>query len=126
MVRILLVDDNEANRDMLSRRLVREGFEVVAAKDGAQGLEAVRREPGLALVLMDMSLPVLSGWDATRELKANPATAGIPAIALTAYAMADVREQAMATGYDDCDTKPVELSRLLGKIRALLPTKETL
>lgn len=125
MARILLIEDNEANRDMLSRRLMRQGFDVVVAEDGKQGVQEARREPRPDLVLMDMSLPVLSGWDATRALKADPATATIPVIALTAHAMAGDREQAMEAGCDDYDTKPVDLPRLLEKMRALLPAEET-
>ena len=119
MPRILLVEDNELNRDMLTRRLERRGFEVLSAGDGAQGV-ALARSAAPDLVLMDMSLPVLDGWEATRRLKADPATGRIPVIALTAHAMAGDREQAMAAGCDDFDTKPVELPRLLGKISALL------
>jgi CheY-like chemotaxis protein len=119
MAKILLVEDNEMNRDMLSRRLQRRGHEVVCAVDGAEGLEVARREtPGL--ILMDMSLPVLDGWEASRQLKADPATSGIPIIALTAHAMSNDRERALEAGCDDYDTKPVELPRLLGKIDALL------
>lgn len=119
MAKILLVEDNEMNRDMLSRRLVRNGFEVVMAVNGQEGLDmAVRENPDL--ILMDMSLPVLDGWDATRQLKADPKTAGIPVIALTAHAMDSDRQKALEAGCDDFDTKPVELSRLLAKIDALL------
>ena len=119
MAKILLVEDNEMNRDMLSRRLQRRGHEVLVAADGAEGVEVAQRErPGL--ILMDMSLPVLDGWEATRRLKADPATSGIPVIALTAHAMSADREQALAAGCDDYDTKPVELPRLLEKIDALL------
>jgi two-component system cell cycle response regulator DivK len=121
MPRILLVEDNELNRDMLTRRLERRGFEVVAAADGAEGV-ALARSAAPDLVLMDMSLPVLDGWEATRRLKADPATGRIPVIALTAHAMSGDREQAMAAGCDDFDTKPVELPRLLEKIGALLAT----
>jgi two-component system, cell cycle response regulator DivK len=119
MARILLVEDNEMNRDMLSRRLVRRGYEVIIALDGEQGLTlAVAEKP--ALVLMDMSLPGIDGWEATRRLKAAPETRAIPVIALTAHAMAGDREKAMAAGCDDFDTKPVDLARLLDKIEALL------
>ena len=119
MARILLVEDNEANRDMLSRRLARQGFEVSIAVDGQEGVEMAQRDlPDL--VLMDMSLPILNGWEATRILKADAATAGIPVIALTAHAMAGDREQAMEAGCDDYDTKPVELPRLMDKIKGLL------
>jgi CheY-like chemotaxis protein len=119
MAKILLVEDNEMNRDMLSRRLVRRGYEVVVAVDGREGVAKARAEVP-ALVLMDMSLPVLDGWEATRELRADPATRSIPVIALTAHAMAGDREKALAVGCDDFDTKPIELERLLGKIEALL------
>jgi CheY-like chemotaxis protein len=107
------------NRDMLSRRLVKRGYEVVVAVDGQAGVEKARSEAP-ALVLMDMSLPVLDGWEATRALRADPATRAIPIIALTAHAMAGDREKALAAGCDDFDTKPIELERLLGKIEALL------
>ena len=119
MAKILLVEDNEMNRDMLSRRLVRRGYEVVIAVDGEQGV-AMARSEAPSLILMDMSLPGLDGWEATRQIKADPQTRGIPVIALTAHAMAGDREKAMAAGCDDFDTKPVELERLLGKIAALL------
>ena len=119
MPKILLVEDNEMNRDMLSRRLVKRGYEVVVAVDGQEGVEKARAEAP-ALVLMDMSLPVLDGWEATRALRADPATRSIPVIALTAHAMAGDREKALAAGCDDFDTKPIELERLLGKIEALL------
>lgn len=116
---ILLVEDNEMNRDMLSRRLERKGFRVLLAVDGRGGMEmAGTHAPDL--VLMDMSLPVLDGWEATRRLKAAPATRGIPVIALTAHAMSGDRERALEAGCDDYDTKPIELPRLLGKIEALL------
>ena len=120
MTRILLVEDNPENRDMLSRRLIRRGFEVEFAEDGA---EAVRkaRDVSPALILMDLSLPVMDGWEATRRIKADPMSAGIPVIALTAHAMSSDREQALGAGCDDYDTKPVDLERLLGKMRALLP-----
>lgn len=119
MTKILLVEDNEMNRDMLSRRLSRNGFEVLIAVNGQEGVDlALAERP--ALILMDMSLPVLDGWEATRRVKADPATAAIPVIALTAHAMAKDREDAMAAGCDDFDTKPVELPRLMGKIKALL------
>ena len=119
MAKILLVEDNEMNRDMLSRRLQRRGYEVVVAVDGQEGVAKARAETP-ALILMDMSLPVLDGWEATRELRADPATRSIPVIALTAHAMAGDREKALAVGCDDFDTKPIELERLLGKIEALL------
>lgn len=119
MAKILLVEDNEMNRDMLSRRLERRGFAVVIAVDGSIGI-AKARSDAPDLILMDMSLPVIDGWEATRQLKADPATARIPVIALTAHAMAEDREKALGAGCDDFDTKPVELTRLLGKIEALL------
>ena len=119
MTKILLVEDNEMNRDMLSRRLIRQGFEVSLAQDGARGVAmALDEQPDL--VLMDMSLPVLDGWEATRRLKADPATQAIPVIALTAHAMAADREKALAAGCDDYDTKPIDLPRLLDKITHLL------
>jgi two-component system, cell cycle response regulator DivK len=116
---ILLIEDNELNRDMLSRRLERRGYRVVLAVDGEAGVEAAAAElPDL--VLMDMSLPVLDGWEATRRLKSGAATRDIPVIALTAHAMTSDRERALQAGCDDYDTKPVELARLLAKIEALL------
>ena len=119
MARILLVEDNEMNRDMLSRRLVRNGYEVFLAMDGQQGVDmALSERPDL--ILMDMSLPVIDGWEATRQIKANDATRQVPVIALTAHAMAGDREKAIEVGCDDYDTKPVEITRLLGKIAALL------
>ena len=121
MPKILLVEDNEMNRDMLSRRLARRGYEVLLAVDGPSGVEmAQSHSPDL--VLMDMSLPVLDGWEATRRLKADPATRHIPVIALTAHAMSSDHDKALEAGCDDYDTKPVELPRLLGKIEALLGT----
>lgn len=115
MPRILLVEDNEMNRDMLSRRLLRRGYEVVVAVDGQQGVDlAGSTQP--QVILMDMSLPVIDGWEATRRIKADPATKAIPVIALTAHAMAGDREQALAAGCDDYDTKPIDLTRLLPKI----------
>ena len=119
MPKILLIEDNEMNRDMLSRRLVRRGYEVAIAVDGEQGLAMARAEAP-ALVLMDMSLPGIDGWEVTRQLKASPETRGIPVIGLTAHAMAGDRDKALAAGCDDFDTKPVELTRLLEKIEALL------
>ena len=119
MARILLIEDNELNRDMLSRRLARKGYEVIVAEDGGRGL-ALAAEANPDLVLMDMSLPVIDGWEATRRLKADPATRDIPVIALTAHAMASDRQKAVAAGCDDYDTKPVELPRLLEKIERLL------
>ena len=119
MARILLVEDNEMNRDMLSRRLIRNGHEVFIAIDGQQGADmALSQLPDL--ILMDLSLPVIDGWEATRQIKSNDATRKIPVIALTAHAMAGDREKAMEVGCDDYDTKPVEITRLLGKIAALL------
>ncbi len=119
MVRILLVEDNEMNRDMLSRRLGRKGFEVVMAVDGGEALDmAASQSP--ALILMDMNLPVIDGWEATRRIKANPATAGIPVIGLTAHAMDGDRDKCIQAGCDDYDTKPVDLPRLLEKIHGQL------
>jgi CheY-like chemotaxis protein len=119
MAKILLVEDNEMNRDMLSRRLQRRGFEVLIAVDGGEGL-AMAQEQAPDLILMDMSLPVVDGWEATRRLKAAEATQKIPIIALTAHAMAGDRDKALEAGCDDYDTKPIELPRLLEKIDALL------
>jgi two-component system cell cycle response regulator DivK len=119
LAKILLVEDNEMNRDMLSRRLVKRGYEVVIAVEGEQGV-ALARTDSPDIVLMDMSLPVLDGWEATRRLKSDPATRQIPIIALTAHAMAGDREKAREAGCDDFDTKPVELPRLLSKIEGLL------
>jgi CheY-like chemotaxis protein len=119
MKKILLVEDNEMNRDMLSRRLARKGYEVSIAVDGQQGVEMVQSvEPDL--ILMDMSLPVLDGWEATRRLKNSETTSHIPIIALTAHAMSGDRERALEAGCDDYDTKPIELPRLLEKIEAML------
>ncbi|MEQ9690573.1 MAG: response regulator [Bauldia litoralis] len=119
MAKILLVEDNEMNRDMLSRRLARQGHEVLIAVDGAEGVAKVAAERP-EIVLMDMSLPVLDGWEATRRLKADAATASIPVISLTAHALASDREQALAAGCDDYDTKPIDLPRLVEKIERLL------
>jgi two-component system cell cycle response regulator DivK len=119
MANILLVEDNEMNRDMLSRRLQRKGYAISLALDGAEGVEKARAEAP-DLILMDMSLPVMDGWEATRRLKADEATRAIPIIALTAHAMASDEQKAHEAGCDDFDTKPVELERLLGKIEALL------
>ncbi|MBM3563296.1 MAG: response regulator [Alphaproteobacteria bacterium] len=119
MVKILLVEDNEMNRDMLSRRLRRNGYEVVIAIDGLQGVEMAASEAP-DLILMDMSLPVIDGWEAARRVRQNEATRKIPVIALTAHAMAGDREKAIEAGCDDYDTKPVEITRLLGKITALI------
>jgi two-component system cell cycle response regulator DivK len=117
--KILLVEDNEMNRDMLSRRLLRNGYEVLLAMDGGEGV-AMARAQSPDLILMDMSLPGLDGWEATRQLKAEPGTREIPVIALTAHAMSGDRQKALSAGCDDFDTKPVELPRLLTKIQALL------
>ena len=119
MTKVLLVEDNEMNRDMLSRRLIRRGFQVVFAADGQHGLDLARSEKP-DIILMDMSLPVIDGWEATRQLKADPTTSAIPIIALTAHAMSEDREKALAAGCDDYDTKPIELPRLVAKIDALL------
>ncbi len=119
MPKILLVEDNEYNSDMLSRRLARKDYQVLCAADGAEALRLAQAERP-DLILMDMQVPVLDGWEATRQLKAAPDTAAIPVIALTAYAMCGDREKALAAGCDDYDTKPVEWSRLLEKIQALL------
>ena len=119
MPKLLLVEDNEMNRDMLSRRLMRKGYEVVIAVDGNEGIEKARNAAP-DLILMDMSLPVLDGWEATRQLKADTATKAIPIIALTAHAMSGDRARALSVGCDDYDTKPIELPRLLEKIETLL------
>ncbi len=122
MVKILLVEDNETNRDMLSRRLARKGYEVILAVDGVEGI-SVARQHIPDLILMDMSLPVLDGWEATRLIKEESTTRHIPVIALTAHAMAGDREKAMEAGCDEYETKPVEFQRLLSKIEALLNGK---
>jgi CheY-like chemotaxis protein len=119
MTKLLLVEDNEMNRDMLSRRLARRGYEVAVALDGEQGV-AMAKSEAPALILMDMSLPGIDGWEATRQIKAMPETRAIPVIALTAHAMAGDREKAIAAGCDEFDTKPVDLTRLLEKIEALI------
>jgi CheY-like chemotaxis protein len=119
MPKILLVEDNEMNRDMLSRRLVRARYEVIVAEDGARGV-AMATSDRPDLILMDMSLPVIDGWEATRRIKATPELRKIPIIALTAHAMATDRDKALEAGCDDYDTKPIELQRLLGKIETLL------
>jgi two-component system cell cycle response regulator DivK len=119
MTTILIVEDNEMNRDMLSRRLERKGYEVLIAVDGEKGLEVARANMP-DLILMDMSLPVVDGWEATRRLKADDRLKHIPVIALTAHAMANDRDKALEAGCDDYDTKPIELPRLLGKMDALL------
>ena len=122
MKKILLVEDNEMNRDMLSRRLARKGYEVSIAVDGKQGVEMAQADAP-DLILMDMSLPVLDGWEATRQLKGADATRAIPVIALTAHAMSGDREKALEAGCDDYDTKPIELARLLEKIESMLGKK---
>ena len=119
MAKILLVEDNDMNRDMLSRRLQRRGYEVLMAADGMQAILMAESETP-DLILLDMSLPVIDGWEAARRLKASPTTARVPIVALTAHAMAGDREKALAAGCDDYDTKPVELPRLLGKVEAFL------
>jgi two-component system, cell cycle response regulator DivK len=124
MTRILIIEDNEMNRDMLSRRLKRSGYSITMAVDGGAGVErAIAEIPNL--ILMDMSLPVLDGWEATRRVKANPETKHIPVIALTAHAMTGDRDKAMDAGCDDYDTKPIDLPRLLGKIEAQLQRVKT-
>ncbi len=124
MTKILLVEDNEMNRDMLSRRLARRGYQVVIALDDEQGV-AMARSEAPDLILMDMSLPVLDGWEAARQLKATPETRAIPIIALTAHAMVGDREKAIEAGCNDYDTKPIEFPRLLGKIDAVLGKEAT-
>jgi CheY-like chemotaxis protein len=121
-VKILLVEDNEMNRDMLSRRLTRKGYEVVMAVDGGEGV-AMSVSAAPELILMDMSLPVIDGWEATRRIKAATETRHIPIIGLTAHAMAGDREKALEAGCDEYDTKPIELERLIGKIEALRSKK---
>jgi two-component system, cell cycle response regulator DivK len=120
MAKLLLVEDNELNRDMLARRLEKRGFQLVIATDGLMGIVMAKREMP-DLILMDMSLPGLDGWQASRQLKSDNTTSRIPIIALTAHAMAEDREKAMAAGCDEYETKPVELTSLLAKIHALLP-----
>jgi CheY-like chemotaxis protein len=119
MARILLVEDNETNRDMLSRRLAKRGYEVLVAVDGAEAVAKAKSESP-DLVLMDMSLPVMNGWDATRTLKTDPQTQAIPVVALTAHAMSGDREKALGAGCDEFETKPIDLPRLLEKIAKLL------
>lgn len=119
MPKVLLIEDNELNRDMLSRRLARRGFDLVIAMDGAEALGCAARERP-DVILMDMSLPVIDGWEATRRLKADAATRAIPVIALTAHAMAGDRERSIEAGCDEFETKPIEFDRLVGKIHALL------
>ncbi|HXI11154.1 MAG TPA: response regulator [Thermoanaerobaculia bacterium] len=120
MSTILIVEDNEMNRDMLSRRLERTGYTVLIAVDGEMGIE-IARTSAPDLILMDMSLPIVDGWEATRRIKADDELKRIPVIALTAHAMASDREKALEAGCDDYDTKPIEFPRLLGKMEALLP-----
>jgi len=122
MAKILLVEDNEMNRDLLSRRLERRGYQVLVAEDGEQGVSMAQAERP-DLILMDMSLPVLDGWQATQQIKSAPETQSIPVIALTAHAMAGDQDKAIAAGCDDYDSKPIELPRLLDKIEALLGRK---
>jgi two-component system cell cycle response regulator DivK len=124
MSKILVVEDNEMNRDMLARRLQRRGYEVVIAVDGQEGVALAQSETP-DLILMDMSLPVLDGWEATRQLKTTPRTKSIPIIALTAHAMSDDRDIALEAGCDDYDTKPIEMRRLLAKVEVLLGKKTT-
>ncbi len=120
MKKLLLVEDNEMNRDMLSRRLARRGYEIIIAIDGEQGIaEAMQQSPDL--IIMDMSLPIIDGWEATRRLKQCAETKGIPVLALTAHAMAGERDRALEAGCNDYDTKPVDFTRLLGKIENLIP-----
>lgn len=122
MTNVLLIEDNEMNRDMLSRRLTKRGYTVVMAIDGQQGIDmSVSEKPDI--ILLDMSLPVVDGWEAAQQIKANPVSAGVPLIALTAHAMASDKERALSAGCDDFDTKPVELPRLLAKMETLLKAK---
>jgi len=123
VAKILLVEDNEMNRDMLSRRLQRRGYDVVMAEDGQEGVVLAEKETP-DVILMDMSLPVVDGWDAARKLKASAATQGIPIIALTAHAMSGDREKALEAGCDDYDTKPVDFARLVVKIETLVQKKK--
>jgi two-component system cell cycle response regulator DivK len=123
MTKVLLVEDNEMNRDMLSRRLMRRGFQVVFALDGQQGIDLARSERP-DIILMDMSLPIIDGWEATRRLKADDATRSVPVIGLTAHAMSGDRERAIEAGCDDYDTKPGDLDRLISHIERLLRTKD--
>jgi len=122
MSKILIVEDNEMNREMLSRRLIRSGFEVIMADNGQLGVDMAAVESP-DLILMDMSLPIMDGWAATKTLKSNPSTASIPVIALTAHAMTSDRDEALQAGCDDYDTKPINLKRLLGKIGQYLSTQ---
>ncbi|MEK9628113.1 MAG: response regulator [Nitrospinota bacterium] len=123
MTKILLVEDNEMNRDMLSRRLKRKGYEVVIAVDGQEGVNMATSESP-ALILLDMSLPIMDGWEAARQLKANPETKEIPVLGLSAHAMTPDRDKAIKAGCDDYDTKPVDIKRLMEKIHALLGTSD--
>jgi len=123
MARILLVEDNEMNRDMLSRRLIRRGYDVILAQDGKEGLETAQTQSP-DLILMDMSLPVMDGWEATRRLKDSPNTASIPVVALTAHALTDDRDKATRAGCDGYETKPVELPRLIETIERLLGARK--
>ncbi len=124
MPKVLLVADNEMNRDMISRRLIKRGYEVVMAVDGAEAVAGVASiQPDI--ILMDMSLPVMDGWEATRRIRSDPAFASLPIIALSAHAMAGDREKALQAGCDDYDTKPIELQRLLDKMQALLARTQT-
>lgn len=125
MSKILIVEDNELNRDMLSRRLSRSGYDVVLAVQGKEGI-AMAESEGPDLILMDLSLPVIDGWEATRQIKARTSTASIPVIALSAHALADDEDRARKVGCDDYDTKPIEMPRLLGKIEALLRRRPSL
>ena len=124
MPKILLVEDNEMNRDMLSRRLMRKGFEIVMAEDGQEGVDKATSESP-DLILLDMSLPVMDGWQAAQQLKSRTETRDIPIIALTAHAMAGDREKAIEAGCDDYDTKPIDMARLLEKIQSMLATKSS-
>ena len=124
MLRVLIVEDNEVNRKMLSRRLSKRDYDILIAGDGAEGV-AVAKSEQPDIILMDMSLPVMHGWDATRALKADPETSGIPIIAITAHAMSGDREKALEAGCNDFDTKPYDLPRLLGKMEALLGAGES-
>ena len=123
MTKVLLVEDNEMNRDMLSRRLIRRGYEVVFAVDGQQGVDMAHSEKP-DIILMDMSLPVMDGWEATRRVKSDAASRGVPVIGLTAHAMSGDREKAIEAGCDDYDTKPVELDRLIEKIERVLGARK--
>ena len=124
MAKLLLVEDNEMNRDMLSRRLRRKGYEVIMASDGLEAITLTQSEAP-DLILMDLSLPLMDGWEATRRLKAAPQTQSIPILALTAHAMEGDRDKAIAAGFDDYDSKPIEFPRLLAKIQTLLGEEAT-